>query len=166
MSEIESARFCIHCGAPLEQQQRFGALRPACPSCGWVYFPDPKVAVGVLLEQGGAVLLVRRVNEPARGQWSIPAGFLDAGEDPARAAERECFEETGLMVRVTGLLDLIAGREHPRGADMLLVYRAELTGGSLRAGDDADDARFFPRSSLPPLAFRATRKALGVEDAS
>jgi ADP-ribose pyrophosphatase YjhB (NUDIX family) len=161
LSDIESARFCIRCGAGLERRERFGMLRPVCPACGWVLFADPKVAVGVLVEQDGAVLLVRRVNEPARGLWSIPAGFLDAGEDPARAAERECLEETGLVVRATQLLDLIAGREHERGADLLLVYRAEITDGALQAGDDADEARFFPRTSLPPLAFRATRIALG-----
>jgi len=120
------------------------------------------VAAGVLVEQDGAVLLVRRVNEPARGLWSIPAGFIDAGEDPARAAERECLEETGLVVTVTGFVELISGREHERGADMLLVYRAEVSGGTLLAGDDADEARFFQRDALPGLAFRATRRALGI----
>lgn len=163
MSDYDTAKFCLRCGAPLERQERFGSLRPVCPACGWVMFPDPKVAVGVLVEQQGAVLLVRRVNEPARGLWSIPAGFLDAGEDPVRAAERECLEETGLVVRAAGLIELIAGREHPRGADILLVYRAQITGGALQPGDDADDARFFAREDLPPLAFRATRRALGVE---
>jgi ADP-ribose pyrophosphatase YjhB (NUDIX family) len=181
----EQINFCVRCGTRLTSREVFGRQRPACPSCGWVYFADPKVAAGVLVElpasmldgQGrllrspaqlmdgagaGWVLLVRRVNEPARGMWSIPAGFVDAGEDPARAAERECLEETGLAARVLGLVELVSGREHPRGADLLLVYRAEITGGVLRAGDDADEARFFPRDALPPLAFRATRVALGV----
>jgi ADP-ribose pyrophosphatase YjhB (NUDIX family) len=67
------------------------------------------------------------------------------------------------VARVTRLLDLISGREHPRGADIVLVYAAEITGGELLAGDDATDARFFPRDNLPPLAFRATRCALGLE---
>lgn len=159
----ENIRFCIQCGHPLERSALFGQQRPACPSCGWVYFADPKVAAGVIVEQDGGVLLVRRVNEPGRGQWSFPAGFVDAYEDPARAAERECLEETGLAVTVTGLLEVISGREHERGADIILVYAAQITGGSLLPGDDADDARFFPRASLPPLAFRATRIALRVE---
>jgi 8-oxo-dGTP diphosphatase len=124
----------------------------------------PKVAAGVLVQQDGRVLLVRRVNDPARGLWSFPAGFVNAYEDPARAAERECLEETGLVVQVTGLLELISGREHPRGADIVLVYSAEITGGSLLAGDDADEVAFFSLSSLPLLAFRATRRALGMQD--
>lgn len=158
----ELVRFCIRCGARLEQRELFGMLRPACPSCGWVYFEDPKVAAGVLVETPEGVLLVRRVNEPARGLWSFPAGFVDAHEDPARAAERECLEETGLIVSVNGDVRVISGREHKRGADIILVYPARITGGVLAPGDDADDARFFPRGSLPELAFRATRIALGL----
>jgi ADP-ribose pyrophosphatase YjhB (NUDIX family) len=164
LSLDDTVRFCIQCGAPLERRFLFGQARPVCPSCGWIYFADPKVAAGVLVEADGRVLLVRRVNEPGRGMWSFPAGFIDANEDPARAAERECLEETGLVVETTALLNLVAGREHPRGADIVLVYTARVVGGSLQPGDDADLAQFFPREALPPLAFHATRVALGLEE--
>ncbi len=150
----------MRCGAPLELRPQFGAQRPTCLACGWIYFADPKVAAGALVEQDGRVLLTRRVNEPHQGEWTLPAGFVDAGEDPARAAERECFEETGLRVRVTGLIDVIAGREHERGADFVILYRAEVIGGVLQAGDDADQVGFFARDNLPPIAFLATWRAL------
>lgn len=164
MTRSDAVRFCIQCGAPLERHFLFGQERPVCPACGWIFFADPKVAAGVVVEDGqGAVLLVRRINEPGRGLWSFPAGFIDADENPARAAERECLEETGLVVEATGLLELIAGREHPRGADIILAYTARVVGGTLQPGDDADLAQFFPRDALPPLAFRATRVALGLE---
>lgn len=94
----------------------------------------------------------------------MPAGFVDAGEDPAHAAERECLEETSLQVRVTALMDVIAGREHPHGADIIIVYRGEIVGGELCAGDDADQADFFDRLHLPPLAFKATFKILGIPE--
>jgi len=142
----------------------FGAERPDCPACGWIHFEDPKVAAAVLVEQDGRVLLTRRVNDPHQGLWSLPAGFVNAHEDPERAAERECLEETGLLVRVTGLIQLIAGQEHERGADILILYQAEVLGGELLAGDDADEVDFFERDALPPLAFRATRIALGLEN--
>ncbi|MDO9349470.1 MAG: NUDIX domain-containing protein, partial [Anaerolineales bacterium] len=80
--------------------------------------------------------------------------------DPARAAERECLEETGLSVRVTGVMDVIAGLEHPRGANILIVYRGEVLSGQLAAHDDADQAAFFPLDNLPPLAFEATQHIL------
>ncbi len=161
---LSEVNFCIRCGAKLERKSLFGQERPICPACGWVFFADPKVASGVLVEDGERVLLVRRVNEPGRGLWSFPAGFVDAGEDPARAAERECLEETGLAVDVHRLINVIGGREHDRGADIVIVYSAEIVGGDLKAGDDADRAEFFPRKALPPLAFRATKVALGIPE--
>ncbi|HKY55830.1 MAG TPA: NUDIX hydrolase, partial [Anaerolineales bacterium] len=110
--------------------------------------------------QDGQVLLVRRVGEPFRGFWTLPAGFINRGEDPAEAAIRECLEETGLSVRVMRLYDIISGREHPNGADFVIVYQAEVIDGQLKPSDDADAAEWFPRGSLPPLAFQATKKVL------
>jgi len=106
------------------------------------------------------VLLVRRANDPKRGLWTLPAGFVDADEDPARAAEREYLEETGLQVHVTGILDIIAGREHPRGADILIVYYAIPLDGELHANDDVDQVAYFSLRELPPLAFEATRRVV------
>lgn len=141
----------------------FDRLRAVCPNCGFIHFTDPKVAAGALIEKEGKVLLVRRVNEPMRGSWSFPAGFMDAYEVPEEAARRECLEETGLVVEIQSLAAVIGGREHPNGADIVIVYRARVIGGELHAGDDADLAEFFSRDDLPPLAFKATRIALGLE---
>lgn len=137
-----------------------GEVRPACPNCGFVSYHDPKVAAGVLLLQDGRVLLVRRVVDPYAGSWSIPAGFVNAFEDPAHAAARECREETGLDVEILQLYQMLTGREHIRGADIFLVYLAALKGGTLQASDDADGAAWFPLSDLPPLAFQSTRTVL------
>lgn len=139
---------------------RFGQQRPVCPGCGFIYFADPKVAVAALIQQDGRVLLVRRANEPFRGLWTLPAGFVNAGEDPAQAAARECLEESGLVVTITGILDIHAGREHARGSDFIIFYRGLPTGGTLQAGDDADAADWFERSSLPELAFKSTKLIL------
>jgi 8-oxo-dGTP diphosphatase len=154
----QDIHFCPRCGTPTVLKSLFGKERPTCPACGWMFFADPKVAVAVLIEQEGKVLLTRRINEPERGKWSLPAGFVDAFEDPEKAAERECLEETGLAVKVTGLYDIISGREHANGSDIFLVYRAKILGGQLQAGDDADQVAYFSRGQLPPLAFRTTHK--------
>ena len=160
----QEINYCTRCGNKTELKEKFGKLRAVCPNCGWIHFADPKVAAAVLVEQNSGVLLVRRVNEPYRGYWTLPAGFVDAGEDPARAAERECLEETSLTVRATRVLDVIAGREHPRGADFIIVYAAQLISGVAQACDDADQVGWFERSNLPPLAFRATQKVLGENE--
>ena len=156
----DQVNFCPRCGTQLEIVFRAGRDRPACPACHWVFFPDPKVAVVAVIFRDGQVLLTRRVNTPQQGLWTFPGGFVDAGEDPARAAERECLEETGLTVEITGLIDVLSGQEHPRGAHILILYRGEILSGALNPGDDADRAEFFYLDELPPLAFQSTQKII------
>jgi ADP-ribose pyrophosphatase YjhB (NUDIX family) len=153
-------KYCPRCTTQLNLEERFGSIRPICPKCGWIHFVDPKVAAGVLVTIDDRVLLVRRVNEPFRGLWTLPAGFVNGGEDPAGAAQRECLEETGLSVRVTRVYDIISGREHPRGADFVIIYQAEYITGKMQADDDADAVDWFVKAKLPPLAFLATKKVL------
>lgn len=160
MSKVEQVKFCVRCGAATRLEEKFGAVRPICPTCGWICFIDPKVAAAVLIEQDRRVLLVRRVNEPFRGLWTLPAGFINGGEDPAQAAMRECLEETNLIVTVKRVLDVIAGREHRRGADFVIIYQAEIVSGEIVPADDADAADWFAYDALPPLAFEATQKIL------
>jgi 8-oxo-dGTP diphosphatase len=160
MSSTQPALYCIRCGARTEVRPSYGRPRPVCPTCGYVHFDDPKVAAAVLVEREGKILLVRRVYDPEQGRWSLPAGFVDGGEDPQRAAVRECVEETGLSVRILGLFDVVYGQEHPRGASIVIVYRAAVEAGRLTPGDDAAEAAFFAASALPPLAFRATERVV------
>ena len=160
MARDSQIKFCPRCGAEVTHADKFGMLRAVCPQCGWIHFIDPKVAAAVLVEHDGRVLLVRRANDPFRGLWTLPAGFVNGGEDPAQAAARECLEETGLSVRVMRVLDVIAGREHERGADFIIVYHAEVIEGELAPADDADASEWFTRDKLPSLAFKATQKIL------
>jgi 8-oxo-dGTP diphosphatase len=160
LSRAPELNYCPRCGHVLEDREAFGRTRRFCPSCELIVFRDHKVAAGVLVEHEGKVLLVRRRLNPRKGTWSFPAGFVDFGEEPAEAAVRECREETGLQVEIAGLLDVIAGREHERGADIVILYHAWLAGGEPQAADDVDRVAFFAPDQLPPLAFRATRIAL------
>lgn len=153
-----SYKFCPLCASTLVLKLQMSEERPTCPNCGWVHYEDPKVAAGALILHNSEVLLVRRTMEPYIRQWSIPAGFVNAFEDPQAAAVRECLEETGLAVKIDSLFDVLYGREHPRGADIFLVYRAEMLGGTLAPADDADLAAWFRLDDLPPLAFETTRK--------
>ncbi|MBI3242536.1 MAG: NUDIX domain-containing protein [Chloroflexi bacterium] len=152
--------FCARCGQAMEQREAYGKVRPVCPSCSHVHFEDPKVAAAVLVEQDRKILLTRRANTPRKGLWVTPGGFVDADEDPALAAARECQEETGLTVEIVELLDVIAGREWTSGASFVIFYRAQVVGGTLIAGDDASEAAFFSLDELPEIAFESTRLML------
>lgn len=151
---------CVRCGTRLIRMPKFGKDRPVCEGCGWIYFPDPKVAVVVLVINEGKLLLVRRANDPQKGKWTLPGGFMDAGEDPRTAAERECLEETGLQVIVGELLDLVSRPVDVYGANLVIYYSAHIMGGNLIAGDDADEVGFFAPEQLPELAFESPRTLL------
>lgn len=162
MADHPEVRYCVRCGHGLEERLIFGRRRPVCPACDHVHFFDPKVAAAVFVVQDGKVLLVRRAMTPGQGMWTLPAGFVDAGEDPRLAAARECQEETGLLVEITGLVDVLFGREHPRGASIVIVYRGRIVGGDLSARDpeEADAVGFFGAHEAPPIAFASTRDIL------
>jgi ADP-ribose pyrophosphatase YjhB (NUDIX family) len=153
--KLTDITYCPLCGSTVTHASRYGRLRPVCSACGYIHFTDPKVAAAILVEQDGRVLLIQRANTPGQGLWSVPGGFVDADEDPARAAERECFEETGLSVRVTRLLDVVPDREFPNSADFVVYYAGEVLSGQTRAADDALAVEWFPRHALPPLAFKS-----------
>jgi ADP-ribose pyrophosphatase YjhB (NUDIX family) len=150
-------QYCPLCGSFLIERNHSGRIRPACPRCNWIYFPDPKVAVAVLIGKGDQISLVRRKFDPYKGYWTLPSGFVDAGEDPRQAAKRECLEETGLKIGEIRLLDVTFSQEHPRGASILIIYQAEVEGGQLNPGDDAEKAAYFKISDLPPLAFELSK---------
>ena len=135
-------------------------LRPTCPSCEYVHFFDPKVAAGVLVVKEGKVLLIQRGTTPHQGKWILPAGFVDAGEDPKVTATRECLEETGLQIELLGLMDVFFTQEHPAGADIVIIFHGQAVGGELKAGDDAVAVGFFSPDQLPPLGFDVTKNIL------
>ncbi len=153
--------YCPSCATPLVTRPVAGRPRRACPACDFVYFTDPKVGVGVLVLDAGRILLVRRAMEPERGRWSLPAGFLDQGEDPRATAIREVREESGLDVAIDHLIDVYYNPPRAQGgASVFILYQGHVTGGVLSAGDDADAAGFFDPDQLPPLAFSSTGDAI------
>jgi len=154
-------RFCSRCGAVLGAREVGGRTRPACPACGFVVYFDPKVSCGVIVERSGKILLVRRRHEPGRGLWCLPCGFADADEPPERAAQREAREEAGIEVTIGRLLGAYHYDDDPRGAGILLAYRATCDDfGALAAGDDADDLGFFAPDALPAISHHTHRRAL------
>jgi len=129
-------------------------------------YPDrPIVGVGAVIVDRGRVLLARRGRPPLLGQWSIPGGVVELGETLRQAACREALEETGLVVRAEEVLDVFdrivpgdAGR--PQYHYVLVDFLCHVTGGELRAGEDAAEVRWADPSQLESFSLEAI--AIGV----
>lgn len=158
----QAFRFCPACGARLESRQLKAGepLRPVCPQCGYVHYLDPKVAVGtVIVTAEEKIVLVRRAIEPGYGLWVFPGGYVDRGEEITVAAIREAREESGLDVRLDGLINIYS---YPGRPIVVVVYKASVISGELRIDEESLEAGLFSRSEIPwdRLAFRSTHEAL------
>src|SRR5438093_5677220 len=161
MSLHGQPRYCLGCGTRLVRREEHGRPRATCPACGFIHYRNPVPAAGVILTGRTGVLMVKRAFDPAAGAWCLPAGFMEYGETPESCAVRELREETGIDSRLTGLFGVYAGFDDPRVRTVLILYTAERTGGRLKAGDDATEARYFALSRPPRrIAFESHRRAL------
>ena len=110
----------------------------------------------VLLSTDQRVLLIRRRKWPFADMWALPGGKLNPGESLEETALRELLEETGVQGVVLTQFRVYSNPERdPRGHFVSTVYVAYLDADAvtIQAGDDAKEARWFPLSALPPLAF-------------
>lgn len=159
MAEMKKT-YCFVCGARLEQRNLDGKLRDACPKCNEISYINPIPAAAVVIIQDGKILLVKRGVAPKIGQWSLPAGFIEVDETVQECAVREVKEETGLDVELAGVLDVYTIFDDPRYVCLLVVYTAEVKGGTLTPGDDADEAGYFAPDKLPTIAFKKHSEAI------
>ncbi len=130
--------------------------------CEFCYsHPRPAVTVDIVClrseGQSWRVLLIRRKHEPFAGYWALPGGFVDADEDLEQAARRELKEETGIEPMTLRQFYCFGrpGRD-PRGWTISVAFLAicdDNLDEKIRAGDDADDVRWFAVDELPELAF-------------
>ena len=149
------------CGSALTQAPIEGRDRAICRACRRVHWENPVPAAAVAVLDGSRILLCRRAIQPYRGQWGLPAGYQEVDETCENAAVREVREETGLIVRLTGLLDVLTTPDDPRKASILVVYSGEAVDGELEPGSDVDEAAWYSLNELPSeLAFHNNRVLL------
>jgi 8-oxo-dGTP diphosphatase len=119
-----------------------------CDECkGWL---NPALAADSAVRRGNEVLLIQRKYPPMQGAWAFPGGFVDQGEDPHDAALRELQEETGLVGTKAKLLMVMGDPDRdPRKHIVSIVYEVDVPEDQVpQAGDDAQDARFWPIDTL------------------
>ena len=156
-------RFCPHCAGALESRliKAGDQARLVCTACGFVFFLDPKVAVGTIIRVSDhEIVLCRRAINPGYGCWVFPGGYVDRGEQLEEAAVREAREECGLEVRLDGLVSLHSYQGH---TTVVVVYAATAVGGTMTVADEESlEVGTFTADTIPwsSLAFDSTHEAL------
>jgi 8-oxo-dGTP diphosphatase len=126
-------RYCTECAAPLTQRD---ATEYVCAN-GHEYWNEPHASVCVAVLRDGHVLLARRGNEPRKGKYVLPGGFVEFDETPYEAARREMREETTLDCHELDLLEVHTIPYRENETSLSIVFHARRWRGEPSAGDDA-----------------------------
>jgi len=152
-------KFCPICAGPLKREVVENSWRLRCQKCGEIHYENPKPSVALLVRNdAGEILLVRRNVDPGAGRWCLPGGFVEMGETVQDAARRELLEETGLEGVLLSVVDAASKLNGYYGDVVVIAFEARITGGELKPGDDAAEARYFATDQLPDIAFGSHEK--------
>jgi 8-oxo-dGTP diphosphatase len=123
-------------------------------------YPDrPFVGVGVVIFRGNKILLAERDRHPHGKMWSIPGGAQELGETVSEAAIREISEETGLVIKLEGLVDVVDviskdREDHIEFHYTLVDFYASWVSGEAVADDDVSDVKWVSLEELQNIDLR------------
>ena len=153
-------KYCPQCKHDMELVNG----NPHCPVCDITIYSNVVGAAAICIIKDGKVLLSRRAIEPFKGGYDLIGGFIIPGETPEQAAIREAKEETGLDVKITGLLGVYSDQYGEDSHTLGVHYIGEIAGGVQRAGDDAASLEWATIQEIPEEAlttgFKNVRESL------
>ena len=165
LSPKEFYKFCPRCGADYSNDS-FNKSREnlRCEHCQYTFYHNPKAAVNaIVINDKEEVLLARRAYDPAKGTWDLPGGFVDWGEDPITALEREMKEELHVKFSSATLFSTFHTWYPFDGLNIslvVIVYKGSIS-GKPQSDDDVSECKWFSLNEIPTeLAFPQMRGLL------
>jgi ADP-ribose pyrophosphatase YjhB (NUDIX family) len=157
-------KFCGECGARFAHQQHAPdeQRRHTCTACGTTHYENPRVIVSCIVCWNNRILMCRRSQEPARGQWTVPSGYLECGETLQQCAVRETVEETGVIVDASRL-ELYSVTSMTAIQQVAIAFRVSVSVSAdphPHPGPECLDAAFKSEADLATMEF-AWRRAMG-----
>ncbi|MFK8018735.1 MAG: NUDIX domain-containing protein [Pseudomonadales bacterium] len=142
--------FCTACGGETRSQIPDGDHRErrVCANCEHINYENPKVIVSCLAHCENKLVWVKRAEEPRRGYWVIPAGYLERDESLGQGAARELYEETNLPVRYDTMALYTLGTLRYTN-EVYVVFRAELESVAYQANHEILEVGLFDESNAP-----------------
>jgi ADP-ribose pyrophosphatase YjhB (NUDIX family) len=156
-------KFCSECGGAIALRwvEEDRCQRYVCGSCGETHYRNPRIVVGCVVCIGNQILLCRRAQEPARGQWALPTGYLELGETLQEGAARETCEETGVVINPE-LLELCLVVNMPKIEQVAIIFRADFENRpDARPGRECLDVAFMSEEQIAAESF-AWSQSMGI----
>jgi ADP-ribose pyrophosphatase YjhB (NUDIX family) len=154
-------RFCPLCSnelIPLASGPDHG--RVGCRRGHFVHYENPAVTAFAFVERSGRYLVLQRGQDPYRGRWELPGGFVEEGESPAEGIRREIFEETGLRVDAPSIIGAYTSRYGDHGKWTVdVAFHCRAPHGNLSLSAESSDAAWVSIEQMPPLAFAGEQSA-------
>ncbi len=150
--------YCPVCGVMLEEKKIDNRTRKYCPCCSFVDYKNPLPSAGAIAVHDNQILLIKRGEEPAKGIWAPPSGFIESGETSEEACLRELKEESGVSGNIVDLLGVYHHASELYGDILVIMYLVNNLQGNIQAGDDADDVAFFVPEEVSDLFFDCYNK--------
>lgn len=166
MDPFKVLNFCPNCGKS-NWDNKTSRLR-ICRDCGYEFYKNPTIGSGGLVfDEKGRLLVVRRAKNPAKGTLAVPGGFCEAGETVEEAVQREVFEETGIQIAVEEFLFDMPNRYEYRGIDLYpldFYFKCKITDMSQAILDESESSEmlFISPEDINPDDFglEANRNAI------
>ncbi|MFO7896428.1 MAG: NUDIX domain-containing protein [Candidatus Cloacimonadales bacterium] len=155
----QGVNFCLRCGGKMKaQSDGEDKLRMRCTKCNWTFYKNPiPAAACLILNEENELLVIKRKFAPNPGEWALPSGYIEIDQSPEEAAIAEMEEETGLLGEIKQFIDY---RPNPSPIYEMVIsfgFWMKIVGGELKAGDDAEEARFVSLDNLPEICFASHR---------
>jgi len=159
IGNCEQFRFCPICTTHLEVREFDGTPRNHCSNCGFIRFRNPSPSAGAIAIMDEKIVMIKRGRPPSKGKWAFPSGFLELGETPEEGVLRELEEESGVTGEIVDLIGVYYEQSEVWGDLLVIMYLVKVIGGTIMAGDDADDARLFTSEEVPRFKFTSFRES-------
>lgn len=144
-------KFCPRCGTKLVAVQIDGQQRMRCPKCNYINWSNETISVGGVVIKDNKMLLVQRAEQPGRGLWTNPGGYVEQREELKDAIVREIKEETGLATKAQKIV-LIADSPGPKEHNVFINYRLDYVSGEFQLqAKEIMNAGFFTLSEMAKM---------------
>ncbi len=156
--------YCPECGAMFAKKELGKFTRQTCDHCDFVAYLNPDPGITVLIRSPDKKILIGKRSEKARygNKWCLPGGYIEYEETFLETAHREVLEETGLEIRIEGIVNVVSNLLDDYHHTIVIILIGDVSGGRQRPGDDLIDLRWIDRDQHERMdyAFAADRKII------